>query len=108
MLLATLSALLTSNVSLAQGFGRRLGLAEFATNDLLRHARASTSSDENGYPSIESRQLPNRQQAQSRQRVLRPILRQPSSSGRPISNRNRLNRVSGSEENASNFVQQYL
>lgn len=106
VLLATISALLTSNVALGQGFGRRLGLSEFATNDLLRHARASTSSDETEYPSIESRQLPYQQQAQSRPRALRPVLRQPLSKGRPISNRNRLNRVGASEEEASNLVQQ--
>ena len=104
--MATISALLTSDVALAQGFGRRLGLSEFATNDLLRHARASTSSDEAEYPSIESRQLPYQQQAQPRQRALRPILRQPLSKGRPISNRNRLNRFGASEEEASNLVQQ--
>jgi len=106
VLLATIAALLTSNVALGQGFGRRLGLSEFATNDLLRHARASTSSDETEYPSIESRQLPYQQQAQSRPRALRPVLRQPLSKGRPISNRNRLTRVGASEEEASNLVQQ--
>jgi len=98
-LLATVSIALTNHEALAQGFGRRLGLADFATNDLLRHARASTSSDETEYPSTESRQLPYQQQAPSRQRALRPILRKSSPKSRHTSNRNRPNR-----EESSNFV----
>lgn len=98
-LLASIAIEITNHVALAQGFGRRLGLADFATNDLLRHARASTSSEEADYPSIEGRQLPYPQQAPSRQRALRPILRKPSSKSRPASKRNRPNR-----EEPSNFV----
>lgn len=105
-LLATIAILLTNIVSGARRFERRRGLSDFATNDLLRHARASTSFDESEYPSIESRQLPHRQQIPPRQRALRPVLRQPSATVRPIPNRKRANRFGSSEEEASNFVQE--
>ena len=105
-MLATIAILLTNIVSGARRFERRRGLSDFATNDLLRHARASTSFDESEYPSIESRQLPHRQQIPPRQRALRPVLRQPSATVRPIPNRKRANRFGSSEEEASNFVQE--
>ena len=106
VLLATISSVIPRNAVIAQGFGRRLGLADFATNDLLRQSRASTSLEEPEYQSIEGRQLPYQPQPPPRQRALRPILRQPLPKGRPISNRNRLNRIGSSEDESSNIVQQ--
>lgn len=110
MLFATSSILLLNHGAQSQGFGRRLGLADFATNDLLRHARASTSSDEFEYPSVQSRQLPAFEQSVApKQRSLRPVLRQqsPPKGRRNVSkNRNRLNRYRSSEEGSSNFVQE--
>ena len=104
--LALLLALISCHEAVAQGFGRRLGLSEFATNDLLRHARASTSSEETAYPSIESRQMPYQEQPRSRQRALRPVQRRPLSKGSPMSNRNNINRFGSPEEESSNLVQQ--
>ena len=106
LILATLACVVPKNSAAAQGFGRRLGLADFATNDLLRQSRASTSLEEPEYPSIESRQLPFQPQQPSRQRALRPILRQPLSKGRPISKRNRPSRVNSFEDESSNIVPQ--
>lgn len=110
LLFATSSILLLNHGAQSQGFGRRLGLADFATNDLLRHARASTSSDEFEYPSVQSRQLPAFEQSVApKQRSLRPVLRQqsPPKGRRNVSkNRNRLNRYRSSEEGSSNFVQE--
>ena len=107
--MATSSILLLNHGAQSQGFGRRLGLADFATNDLLRHARASTSSDEFEYPSVQSRQLPSFEQSiVPKQRSLRPVLRQSQPKGRRnvSKNRNRLNRYRSSEEGSSNFVQE--
>ena len=101
-----MAILLTNIVSEARRYERRRGLSDFATNDLLRHARASTSFEDSEYSSVESRQLPHRQQISPRQRALRPVLRQPSAIVRPTLNRNRVNSFGSSEEKASNFVQE--
>ena len=104
--MATISSIIPRNSALAQGFGRRLGLSDFATNDLLRQSRASTSLEEPEYPSIESRQLPFQPQQPSRPRALRPVLRQPLSKGRPISKRNRPSRINSFEDESANIVPQ--
>ena len=59
-------------------FGRRSGLADFATNDLLRHARASTSfEDKKEGPEVEARQLPPPPRRQVlKQRALKPVRNQ--------------------------------
>lgn len=106
VLLATLSCVTPNSSVVAQGFGRRLGLADFATNDLLRQSRASTSLEEPEQQSIEGRQLPFQPQSAPRQRQLRPMLRQPLSKGRPISKRNRPSRINSFEDESSNIVQQ--
>lgn len=101
-LLATSTILLISiTLGAAQRFQRRHGLSDFATTDLLRHARASTLSDEVEYPSIESRQLPNRRKFPPRQRALRPVLK-------PRLNRNRVNSPVSSEQQNLNTVQEGL
>ena len=101
-LLASCTILLISiTLGAAQRFQRRHGLSDFATTDLLRHARASTLSDEVEYPSIESRQLPNRRKFLPRQRALRPVLK-------PRLNRNRVNSLVSSEQQNLNIVQEGL
>ena len=106
---ATASILLV--VTLVAGdrhFGRRSGLPDFATNDLLRHARASsTLLEEYNEQEAESRQLPVRRELRAKQRQLRPVLNsQGPTNVRPIRSRNHGTSVGSAQlDGVSNFIQ---